>query len=176
MRYIVKTSVSPSWKTSEKAQNAAKSRSLRHQKRVKALRFDVFPSIWRTFELHKKSLSWPRLGEIVRQNAYLVAESGGNKCQLSYSVEAIWPDSCPRMWPIRHFFKALWRVKCVATTTWWRDFPVRQESSLRKQSDSKPLHLHRWDVQGSKSLRHMSLKYLYVSMSKKISLSLMKEP
>jgi hypothetical protein len=76
-------------KTSEKAQNAAKSRSLRHQKRVKALRFDVFPSIWRTFELHKKSLSWPRLGEIVRQNAYLVAESGGNKCQLSYSVEAI---------------------------------------------------------------------------------------
>ena len=176
MRYDIASPFLPNMQNLRKGTKCSKSSSLRPQKLVKTLCFDVSFFIWRTFVLRKISISRPHLGGIVRQNAYLVAESGGNKCQLSYSVEAIWPDSCPRMWPIRHFFKALWRVKCVATTTWWRDFPVRQESSLRKQSDSKPLHLHRWDVQGSKSLRHMSLKYLYVSMSKKISLSLMKEP
>ena len=89
MRYDIASPFLSNMQNLRKGTKCSKSSSLSHQKRVKALRFDVFPSIWRTFELHKKSLSWPRLGEIVRQNAYLVAESGGNKCQLSYSVEAI---------------------------------------------------------------------------------------
>ena len=89
MRYDIASPFLSNMQNLRKGTKCSKSSSLSHQKRVKALRFDVFPSIWRTFVLRKKSISWPYLGGIVRQDAYLMTESGGNKCQLSYLVEAI---------------------------------------------------------------------------------------
>ena len=89
MRYDIASPFLPNMQNLRKGTKCSKSSSLRPQKLVKTLCFDVSFFIWRTFVLRKISISRPHLGGIVRQNAYLVAESGGNKCQLSYSVEAI---------------------------------------------------------------------------------------
>ena len=54
--------------------------------------FDVFSSIWRTFELRKILYSEPIWQELCGMMANLVADSGGNKGQLSHLVEAICRD------------------------------------------------------------------------------------
>ena len=77
------------------------------KKHAKTAGSDDFPYIWRANERRGISVSRPHLEGNDQQNGHQVAESGGNKGQLSYFVEA----NCPILWkPI---------VTISACTTRW---------------------------------------------------------
>ena len=58
------------------------------KRRAKTAGSDAFSSIWRTNERRGISVSRPHFEGTDQQNGHQVAESGGNKGQFSYFVEA----------------------------------------------------------------------------------------